>query len=292
MTVYDLCLAWNWEYDADFAEMLDSACRSRGLSLLQVVPANLGGMLPFRVFLDRASDTDPDFMPLVRWACDNAAYFINPYEQARHTWDKGAMHLALIGAGLNTPHTIFLPPYNEQPVLPHVDLSPLGDSFTVKPAHGGGGEGVVADTTSMEQVLSARQEYPADTYLLQAHIASASLGSRPAWFRIIYCAGRIYPCWWDTSTHVYELLAPHDEKLHSLTPLYDITASIARLCKLDLFSTEVSLTPDGLFVVVDYVNDQIDLRLQSKAADGVPDEVVRDIAGRLAELALEHARPA
>jgi hypothetical protein len=34
-------------------------------------------------------------------------------------------------------------------------------------------------------------------------------------------------------------------------------------------------------VVVDYVNDQIDLRLQSKILEGVPDDIVQDIAERL-----------
>jgi len=63
-----------------------------------------------------------------------------------------------------------------------------------------------------------------------------------------------------------------------------VAASIAHLCGLELFSTEVALTPDGLFVVVDYVNDQIDLRLQSKTPDGVPDTIVRDVATRLTTL--------
>jgi hypothetical protein len=62
----------------------------------------------------------------------------------------------------------------------------------------------------------------------------------------------------------------------------------AHLCGLELFSTEVTLTPDGLFVVVDYVNDQIDLRLQSKTPDGVPDDIVRDVAARLATLVAAH----
>jgi hypothetical protein len=35
---------------------------------------------------------------------------------------------------------------------------------------------------------------------------------------------------------------------------------------------------------VDYVNDPVDLRLQSKAVDGVPDAWVENIAGRLARM--------
>jgi hypothetical protein len=58
-----------------------------------------------------------------------------------------------------------------------------------------------------------------------------------------------------------------------------------------LFSTEITLTPDGRFVIVDYVNDPIDLRLQSKAFDGVPNDIVRDITERLAEFVLTHCPP-
>lgn len=299
MTRYDLCLAWNWEYDADFVALLNTACRSYGLSLLQITPDNLvdrlqsldNHQITFCAFLDRASDTDARFTPIAQWARHHALYRINPHEQASRSWDKAVMHLALISAGLYTPYTIILPSYEEQPGLPAMDLSPLGDSFTIKPAHGGGGEGVVIEATSLSQVLVARQEYPTDKYLLQAHIVPIQLGSRPAWFRVIYCAGQVYPCWWDTRTHVYTPVALAEESHYCLSPLHDITASIAHLCGLDLFSTEISLTSEGLFVIVDYVNDQIDLRLQSKALDGVPDEMVQDIVARLAGLVADHCPP-
>jgi hypothetical protein len=51
---------------------------------------------------------------------------------------------------------------------------------------------------------------------------------------------------------------------------------------LDWFSTEIALTLEQ-FVVIDYVNDGIDTRVQSKAVDGVPDEVMQGIATRLVE---------
>jgi len=36
------------------------------------------------------------------------------------------MHLELIQAGLNTPYTILLPPFIDAPVLPEMDMTPLG----------------------------------------------------------------------------------------------------------------------------------------------------------------------
>lgn len=299
MTSYDLCLTWNWEYDADFVMVLDMACRSHGLSLLQITPDNLVDLLQalvshqitFRAFLDRASEADARFIPVIQWAHDHAVYRINPHEQASRSWDKATMHLALISTGLHTPYTIILPSYGEQPILPPIDLSPLGDSFTIKPAHGSGGAGVVIEATSLGQVFAARQECSTDRYLLQAHIVPVQLGSRPAWFRVIYCAGRIYPCWWDPCTHVYTFVTLAEVSHYYLGPLYDITTSIARLCGLDLFSTEISLTPEGLFVIVDYVNDPIDLRLQSKTLDGVPDDIVHDIAEHLVGLVAAYCPP-
>jgi len=55
-----------------------------------------------------------------------------------------------------------------------------------------------------------------------------------------------------------------------------------------LFSTEIAYTPEGKFVVIDYVNDQIDLRLQSGSAEGVPDSVVHQVADRLVEHVIRH----
>lgn len=289
MMIYDLCVAWNWAYDADFIGLLDSSCQSRGLSLLQIKPENLpqmlnslvGGEFSCRVFFDRASDADPQFLPLIQWVSEVSISSINSYEYAARTWDKAELHAALVSQGLSVPPTIILPPYIEQPELPALDLCPLGEQFTIKPAHGSGGVGVMTNATSWEQALTVRQEHATDQYLLQAHITPLQLDARPGWFRVLYCAGQVYPCWWDPSSHIYAPVTDVDKECHGLNPLEEITTAIAQLCELDLFSTEIAYISEGHFVVVDYVNDQIDLRLQSNTAEGVPDEIVRSIAQRL-----------
>ena len=298
MNRYDLCLAWNWEYDADFVKLLNLACQSHGLSLLQITPQNLLEMMQsithneitFQIFFDRASDADSRFIPVVQWARNHAIHHINFYELARRAWDKVAMHQA-ISVSMNTPLTIILPSYDEQPLLPAVDLASLGGSFTIKPAYGGGGAGVINEATALSQILIARQEFPTQRYLLQGHIIPARLGPRMAWFRVIYCTGKVYPCWWDNCTHIYTRVTSDEEAYYNLGSLYSITSSIANICGLELFSTEITITPDGRFVIVDYVNDPIDLRLQSKTFDGVPDDIVEDITKRLVEFILIHHPP-
>ena len=131
-------------------------------------------------------------------------------------------------------------------------------------------------------------EFPEQKYLIQSTITPRTIQGRPAWFRVFYAVGKTYPCWWHPFTHVYAVVTPQEEHRHELTPLHDITQRIATLCKLDWFTTEIALTLDD-FVVVDYVNDQIDTRIQSKAVDGAPDEIMQDIANQLVGLAKETA---
>jgi hypothetical protein len=164
----------------------------------------------------------------------------------------------------------------------------LGNPFVIKPARGGGGEGVVLEAASLEQALAARQRYPDEKYLLQARVNTQQLGSHPAWFRVMCGAGQVYPCWWDPNSHVYTPVTPAEKAEFGLGALREITHRIADISKLSIFSTEIAYTPASLFLVVDYVNDQIDLRLQSKAADGVPDAIVENIASGIARLAESH----
>jgi glutathione synthase/RimK-type ligase-like ATP-grasp enzyme len=244
----------------------------------------------FHVFFDRASDTDARFIPVAQWACHHVIHHINFHKLAYRAWDKVAMH-QLISASMDTPFTLTLPSYDEQPLLSEIDLSSLGERFTIKPAYGGGGDGVINEATTLSQVLIARKEFPNQKYLLQGYIMPTRLGSRMAWFRVIYCAGKVYPCWWDNDTHIYTQVTPDEEACYNLSSLRSIASSIANLCGLTLFSTEIAVTPDGRFVIVDYVNDPIDLRLQSKAFDGVPDAIVKDITERLVELILSRHTP-
>lgn len=290
---YDLCLAWSWPYDTGFRRVLEGVFRALGARLLVVGPAEVGaavealeaGELAVGALLDRASDDDPRFLPLVRGVEARGAAAVNPFEMARRSWDKAQMHRAMF-ATIHTPYTIVLPSHEAQPDLPAIDLAPLGGRFAIKPAGGGGGDGVVVAAVSPEEVQAARQEFPSDEYILQAQVDPVELGGRPAWFRVLVSCGSVYPCWWPPSTHRYASVTVAEEAHHGLAPLRTIAGAVAEICGLGLFSTEIALRPDGTFVVVDYVNDPIDLRLRSECGEGVPDDVVRFVAEDLAGLAL------
>ena len=120
---YDLCLPWYWEYDIDFVQLIERACREHGLAFWQITPDNLlesitalyTGEKSFRAILDR-SQYDPRFEPIHRWSREHSVLRINPAEVSKWSEDKATMHLELITAGIHTPYTILLPPFVEQPV--------------------------------------------------------------------------------------------------------------------------------------------------------------------------------
>jgi hypothetical protein len=296
MTHFDLCLPWYWEYDVEFIETVRRACTLQGVTLWEIVPDNLlesitalyQGLVTFGTLLDRAQG-DLRFEPVNRWARARHVRRINPAEISERAENKAGMHLQLIANGIYAPYTLLLPPFIEQPLLPNLDLSPLGAPFVIKPAVGGGGEGVVSEATTVEQVLKTRLEFPDQTYLVQSQITPCDLDGRPAWFRVFYVGGEVWPCWWHPSTHAFTILSAEDEIRYGLTRLRDVTLRIAALCGLVWFSTEIASTEDGQFTAVDYVNDSIDLRVQSKASDGVPDEIVSAMAQKLVSLAREAA---
>lgn len=283
----DLCLPWYSEYDADFIRYIQRACETHNVSLWLVSPENLlksitalyKGEIRFKALLDRAQG-DPRFYPINRWARENHIYRLNPEEVSERVSDKATMHLEFITGGVETPYSIILSSYLEQPVLREIDLTPLGSRFFMKPVMGGGGEGVV-ELTSPEEIAKTRLEFPEQKYLLQAHIAPMDLDGKPAWFRIFYAGGEIWPCWWHPLTHVYRVLSEEDENRYGLTKLRSVTKRIASICGLDWFTTEIAVTTFGQFVSVDYVNDQIDLRLQSSAVDGAPDIIIEKLTTQL-----------
>lgn len=306
---YDVGVVWNWAYDQEFLQLIVSAVQAKGLSAFLIDHMNLaeaieqlkGDRIQFRFILDRASDEDELFLPLVQLFTRRLSgsirrpplRVINPYDLTRRASDKATMHLEFLTHGLHVPFTIIISPYNHkrEVELSLTELSQLGRPFIIKPANTtGGGVGVVLGAESLKDIIETRQHHKNDKYLLQEKVNPAELAERRAWFRVFYAFGQIIPCWWDDLTHIYEELTPADEEGFSLKPLRSITTTIREICGLDFFSTEIALTPGKSFIVVDYVNEMCDMRLKSRHPDGVPDPIVQAIALSLAEFLVDSCR--
>src|SRR3972149_3012517 len=287
----DLAIGWDWEYDRDFVSILDSECNKRGLQSYLIYPYNLDetigklsrGELVFKVFIDRASESDSRFIPLLKLLKKKGVTFVNDPALSVRANDKSIMHLEFLTNGLYVPYTIILSSYEDDPQFDESNIHSIGTPFIVKPADGGGGRGVVLGVKTPYEIVKAREKHSKDRYLLQEEIVPVNLKGRKAWFRSFYIYGEIIMCWWDNQAGVYQRITSRAERRYKLKELKKITKKIAEVARINFFSTEIALTKAGRFVVVDYVNDTCDMRLKSTAADGVPDDVVRDIVRELVD---------
>ena len=281
----DFGLAWEWEYDRALVQLLKQACATAGLSVHLVHPTNLEittaeyrqSKLRFSCYLDRGSDALKEFLPLAQLVANSGCRVINKFASMQRAADKATMHLEFMTEGLNVPFTIILSPYSHQPEIEITELEKLGKPFIIKPAVGGGGLGVVTDAKSLNDILQARMSQNRQKYLLQRKIEPVLLKKRRAWFRAYFVLGATFLVWWNDVTHLYCELDPADEREFYLSPMREIIKEIARISGLDFLSAEIALTADDRFVVVDYVNDVCDMRLQSQHHDGVPDRLVHGI---------------
>lgn len=289
---FDIAISYVWEFDKDFVDLIEKTLQEYGLSTFIITENNIFEItdlikrkkLWFHSYLDRASDVDDNFAELAKILSRRKCRIYNPYKNVEHAIDKANMHLEFITAGLNVPYSIIIPPHNDRQelVLSVDDLAILGRPFIIKPCNTtGGGIGVVTGAETLKEVLLERRKNQSDKYLIQQRITPCILGNHPAWFRCFWAFGKPIISWWDDQTYVYELLSAEQFQTFGLQKLNQITRTIAGITELDFFSTEIVLTPDKKFVVIDYVNDQCDMRLKSHHKDGVPDEIVTSIVNNL-----------
>jgi len=290
MEKFDLAIAYTWEYDEDFVHLIEEKCRLANVTTFLILPHNIDEVterlrkrnLHFNFYLDRASDASREFLEAAKIISRRHTYIFNPYKKVQHAIDKASMHLEFITAGINTPYSIIVPPYceREEVYISLDDLSILGRPFIIKPCNNtGGGIGVVTGAESLKEVLEERSNYHEDKYLLQEKIYPRIFDGKRAWFRCFWAFGKVIPVWWDDLTHLYTELTIEEISYFYLKDLFTLTRKIARLTELDFFSTEIVYSTHDKFVVVDYVNDQCDMRIKSKHFDGVPDSVVEQIVG-------------
>ncbi len=282
----DVALLWEWEYDYDFIQILDKQCVQFGLNSHIIHPYNLqeteklitGDGFGARFFYDRASDANLTFEPVVQNLTNSGAHPLNDPEKLQKALDKAAIHNELIESGLHVPYTIILSPNRDWTKIKIGELIRLGEPFIIKPSIGGGGVGVELNAKTLFDIVKAKESKNKERFLLQEKVLPVQFGGRRAWFRVYYVCGFTISCWWDDDTHIYHRVLPEEETIYGLGRLKKEVLKIAEIAGLQFFSTEIAIVDKETFVIVDYVNDQCDMRLKSKHFDGVPDDVVEEVA--------------
>jgi len=294
MKTFDLAISYTWEFDKEFINYIEKIFRSEGFSTFIITRGNLheviekikSGSLKIKAYLDRASDEDANFDPVFELLGERGTYIINPYFRIVKVVNKALMHAVLEEKGLNLPYSLSIPSFDDEPEIQisQFELSKLGNPFVIKPAfYSGGGDGVKTDARTIEDILEARKEIQDDEYLLQRKIYPAQLDGKRAWFRSYWAFGEMFIVWWDDVTHLYETVTHAEIEKFGLNKIFEMTTKIAEAAGIDYFSSEIAVTDEHEFFLIDYINDNCDFRLKSNHLNGVPDEIVENFIRAMLE---------
>lgn len=298
--VYDLVMTHKLDADDFFIHRVQRHCAERRLNFFLIEPLWVHefferlerGAVWARVLLNMHSEhhlPDEVFHRLIWLAQARNVQVIDPPEIALAAFDKARLHARLVEAGLEVPASVIVPAAAAASFrLTDDERARLGTPFVIKPALGYGRRGLILEAASEAELARSRAAWPQGDSILQRRIQPRSLGGQPAYFRVYHVFGSTWLCWWNCYTDTYRAVTTEEEQALQLAPMRDIVRRLAALTGMRFFSSEISLTEEGRFVLIDYVNDQC--HLLSQGADpriGVPDDIVAAIAQRLVEGAAE-----
>jgi len=243
-----------------------------------------------RVLIDMAADPyEPDnlYYHLAREVKKSGGHVIDDPDVGAVAAHKGLFHTMLVENKIPVPETVIV----RRSELDSFRITDeirayVGEPFVVKPGWGGGALGVILDGRSEDDVRRSAEIAPqSDSFLIQKRLRPKTLEGHVGWFRVFHVLGEIIPCWWEPPANQYQLVTPLQRRLYKLGPLTKIVRQIARVSKMELFSTEICFNTDGRFLAVDYLNTDPDMSPKSFFPTGVPDEVIR----RIVWLLVDHA---
>jgi hypothetical protein len=299
-TYYDVALASTEGY---FASRFRELCGQFDLPFFLVEPiwaADFlrklqGGEIGVRVLVDMASDAreaENLYFLLAKEAKKSGGHVINDPDLGAVTAHKGLFHQMLVENSIPVPESVIVPRSQlESFHLTDEIMAFVGMPFVVKPGWGGGALGVKLDAHSEEDLRQSAEAAPnSDSFLIQRRIKPKDLEGHVGWFRVFHVLGEVIPCWWEPPANQYQLVTPLQRRLYRLGPLWKIVKEIAKVSKMEFFTTEICFTTEDRFLAVDYLNTDCDMHPKSFFPTGVPDEVVRHIAWLLVENAMSIAK--
>lgn len=285
--IFDLAISYEWIYDIEFTHLIEERFQKENLSTFVITTHNCNEVtnlvkekkLFFRSYLDRASDVDENFSELAQLLTESDCRVINEYAKVDSSVDKSIAHQKLVDAGLRIPQTIIIPSFDSEPTLnlTENELEKIGRPFVVKPAYySGGSEGVYKNVSSLDEIQLIRRENSDDKYLIQEKIYPASINNQRAWFRVFWAFGKVLPMLWDDKNLIYSDVTSNEIDSELLNEINLMMNKISAVAQLDYFSSELALDSKNDFYLIDYINDQCDMRLKSSHKDGVPNYIVEE----------------
>jgi len=208
---YDIGICWTNPVEEKFIASLKKAAQRKRLSLFEITYENVKearvqieqGKLRFGTFFDRASLDDSAFFLMAEKLKTQGVRVINDPEATIQGSNKAILHELYEKNGLPVSQTIIISPKTPKKELNQIPKK-LGIPFVLKPAHGGGGEGVQLAAKNTKDIEEFLKELGTDKGLAQEYVVPVVLSRKIAWFRPVYVIGKVIPLWWDPHNHFYQ----------------------------------------------------------------------------------------
>ena len=299
MDRYDLGIAYKWIYDKEFINQIEEIFHSKSLTTYIIHEHNVdeatklikNNHVSFNVYLDRGSDEDENFEEIAQFLKDSDTRIINHYDLVDDAIDKSVMHQKLLENNILVPKTIILPPFEEDETFSFSEesLNELGIPFIIKPAYySGGGDDVNVNGKSIDEIIDLRKKLYDDSILLQKKVYPKEIGKKRIWIRSLYAFGNCYHLLWNDSTKIYDDELDFANKNLDTLKLNNLMNMLAEISGFDYFSSEIAITENDEYYLIDYVNDQCDMRKKTQHADGVPDLIVEKYINNMAEFVTKY----
>ena len=284
---YDIVLSSpNSNYDF-FAHRMREICEHLGLTFFMVddvwvqefLQKLQSGEVQVRVLMDPGADQyvqDDPYLLLAKEVKRQGGFVIDDPDTSAIMAHKGRFHKILLENHIPVPETVIVSRSElDRFKLTDEIKAQLGIPFVVKPAWGMSSQGVILDGYSEDDLHKSAEQAPnSDSFLIQRRLKPKQLGDHSGWFRLFHVFGEVIACWWDPQSHEYQLVSPVQQQYFKLGRLKSIERSIGRVSKMKFFTSEICLTEEGQFFVVDYLNAEPDMNPRSFYPNGVPDEVI------------------
>ena len=289
MKIFDVGIGWCNPVDGRFVKELKSRLKKKKLSFREITLVNIKedfdlidkGLLNFRFFINRSADDYSAYLLLAEKLKARGTKIINDPYSTVHYSSKAFLYKLYKKEKLPLPKVFILNSSKKSKKV--IDKIPkiLGAPFVLKPAYGGGGDGVVLNAKNSKDILNFIKDNNTDEGLAQEYIIPSIINGRVAWFRPIFVCGEVIPMWWNYGNHFYQEFGNSKKENQISKILEKYMKKIHRLVGFDLFSAEFAINEKGKYFIIDYANEPIDLNTNKTAPDGLPSATLEKIVTQI-----------
>lgn len=290
MKSYDFGISWVYSKDKEFVRILKEKLKKRKLTFFEIGYNNVDEIIDkikndeisFNNLIDFASFEHPVFSHFASILESKNCNVINSKESIKNSYSKSKLFTLFEKENLPMRKTFIVnngKKQNYKEIISKVKVP-----FVITPSSSSYEHDIILNGKDPEDIGAFIENHETEEVLVQEFLTPKIIHGKIAWFRILYACGEMIIHWWDPQNSFYRTFGKTPEENKIKHKLESYTEKISQLTELKLFSTEIILSQEGKYVIIDYANNPIDLSSQEYERDGIPKETLNQVAEAISKL--------